>query len=531
MASYNSYLGKQYILGKKLGSGGEGTVFTVQNDSTIVAKIYKANKFKSSSERLMMERKLKTMINLNIPVRIEGTLRLAWPIDILYENGSITGFIMPNIKADCKIYDIQRADPCKKNPCPSEAFRKAYPNYTWKHLVQFAYNLSWVIKYVHSKNVIVGDFNPNNIYADTMTGAVILVDCDSFDIRDPATGEHFPCVVGLPEMLAPELQTVSHLSNATFTKETDNFSLAIHIFRLLMNNADPFGGIITLQRSSSAVATNVAIVNGECPYVKSIPTKTIPAWSPTLDMLPKEIQELFIKTFDYDSITVTRRIKNRATASEWCDALLKLAAPEPNPYLRKCSVVADHVYPVSSSYCPWCKCMQPVPKISFGQPTSVTSSSSGVAYSSTPVYPASTYQQQNSGLGVSLVPRRKPYLFYIVLIVFGLASGFTFREVVSEGCLSLIGLYIEPEACNAFLSVVGVISGALIARYYVDRYVHANNAIPWLLIGIGVLFVPLLIALAISIVVIIIMAILYIIAAIIGIIILLLILAGMISGS
>ena len=346
MAVYKSSSGKVYTLGKQLGTGGEGIVSEIQGENSKVAKIYKADRFKTDQDRFTMERKLKAMLDMNISVYVDGKLRLTWPLDILYENGSMVGFVMPKINSKYKIFDIQRV----------EMAEKIYPNYTWKYAVQFAYNLSVAVKYVHDKNIVIGDFNQNNISIDTSTGAVILIDCDSFDIRDPKSGEHFPCKVALPEMLAPELQTVGNLANGTFTKETDNFSLAIHIFRLLMRNEDPFGGVITMSRSLSTVSANAPIINGECPYVKTIPKKEVPGRSPTLDMLPVNIQELFKKTFDYDAGTMQRRIKNRATATEWCNVLVVLATAEPNPNLQTCALNPHHVYPKYSSYCPWCRC-------------------------------------------------------------------------------------------------------------------------------------------------------------------------------
>ena len=358
MASYTSYSGKKYILGSELGEGGEGIVYDIQGDSEVVAKIYKENKFKSSNDRLTMDRKLKTMIKMNIPVIIDGSLRLAWPLDILYDKDLLVGLVMPKINSSCKIYDVQRLDPCKKNTSQNAELRNAYPNYTWKYSAQFAYNLAWIVQYVHSKNIVIGDLNQNNICVDTTTGSVIIIDCDSFDITDPVTGEHFPCVVGFSEVLAPELQLVGNLSRAAFTKEADNFSLAIHIFRLLMRNADPFGGITVNQGPSSSVAANAAIINGECAYVRSIPNKQIPRNFPTLDMLPVNIQILFRKTFDYTAVTAKKRTGNRATAAEWCNALWPLARPEPNPNLQRCRVKPYHVYPAGSFYCPWCKCEQ-----------------------------------------------------------------------------------------------------------------------------------------------------------------------------
>ena len=540
MATYNSSSGKKYTMGKQLGAGGEGIVYEISGDATKVAKIYKDKKFENDTERSTMDRKLKAMIGMNIPVYVDGKLRLAWPLDILYRNGVMAGFVMPKINAACKIFDIQRADPTYGRRQP-DIIKKKYPNYNWKYSVQYAYNLSWVVKYVHDNDIVIGDLNMNNIYADTSTGAVILIDCDSFDIKDPKSGEHFPCVVGLAEMLAPELQTVRNLRNGTFTEETDNFSLAIHIFRLLMRNADAFGGKITMSRSVSTIPANVSIINGECPYVRNDTGKTVPEWSPTLDMLPSSLQSLFKKTFEYNAVTGTtpRRISNRATASEWCNALAVLGAPEPNNTLQKCYVDQRHVYPKHSSYCPWCKCLNNKAPSSVVGPTIKTSQTNTITVpappASAPFINGTTWNQQSAASGGGLKQRRTPYLFYVILIAFGLASGFVFGSPVCQAVSSSFDVVIETNLCTIILSTVGVIGGALIAHHFEDRYIHANNAIPWLFLGIGALFVPLLVALALGIVAGIVMlafaVIVAILEVIVGIICLIAILGGICSGS
>ena len=533
MAIYKSSSGKVYTLGKQLGTGGEGIVSEIQGENSKVAKIYKADRFKTDQDRFMLD--------MNISVYVDGKLRLTWPLDILYENGSMVGFVMPKINSKYKIFDIQRV----------EMAEKIYPNYTWKYAVQFAYNLSVAVKYVHDKNIVIGDFNQNNISIDTSTGAVILIDCDSFDIRDPKSGEHFPCKVGLPEMLAPELQTVRNLANGTFTKETDNFSLAIHIFRLLMRNEDPFGGVITMSRSLSTVSANAPIINGECPYVRTVSGKEIPGRSPTLDMLPVNIQELFKKTFDYDASTARRRIKNRATATEWCNALVVLATAEPNPNLQTCALNLHHVYPKYSSYCPWCRCEnyqppKPQPSVSQGRqrravqststinsainsrvsytspnpsPVNVTSGTTGVSGTSGMTGTTGTTTNQQAGSGGNAKPRRTPTLFYLVLIAFGLAGGFVFGQPVCEVADLGFHMDIPLNACIAVLAIGGVIGSALIAYYFKDRYIYADNAIPWLFMGLVTLLVPLVVAIAMALVIFIVAVILGILTVFVGIII------------
>ena len=550
MAVYKSSSGKVYTLGAQLGTGGEGIVSEIQGENSKVAKIYKADRFKTDQDRFTMERKLKAMLDMNISVYVDGKLRLAWPLDILYENGSMVGFVMPKINSKYKIFDVQRV----------EMAEKIYPNYTWKYAVQFAYNLSVAVKYVHDKNIVIGDFNQNNISIDTSTGAVILIDCDSFDIRDPKSGEHFPCKVGLPEMLAPELQTVRNLANGTFTKETDNFSLAIHIFRLLMRNEDPFGGVITMSRSLSTVSANAPIINGECPYVRTVSGKEIPGRSPTLDMLPVNIQELFKKTFDYDASTALRRIKNRSTATEWCNALVVLATAEPNPNLQTCTLNPHHVYPKYSSYCPWCRCEnyqppKPQPSVPQGrqrravQSTSTINSTvnsqvtytppnsgtvnilSGITGVSGRTGATGMTTNQQAGSGGNSKPRRTSTLFYLVLIAFGLAGGFVFGQPVCEVADLGFHMDIPLNACIAVLSIGGVIGSALIAYYFKDRYIYADNAIPWLFMGLVTLLVPLVVALAMALVMFIVAVILGILTVFVSIIIGIIVIVMIGSGS
>lgn len=347
MATYYGRLGTRYTTVKPVGTGGEGTVYTLSGYDGIVAKIYKAGRFRNCNERGIMERKLKAMLSMNVAYIVDGIARFSWPQDILYENDVMVGFVMPEIHTKYKIFDMYRVG---KNPIRE----KIYPNYTWKYSVQFAYHLAWLVNYLHSYNIVIGDFNQNNIAIDTQNGTVVIIDCDSFDITDSITGEHLPCMVGLPEMLAPELQTVGNLSKGKFTKKSDYFSLAIHIFRLLMDNADPFGGVITTDESISNIPANRAICKGECAYVRNVPGKVIPNWSQKPSMLPPEILQLFKKTFDYTELTAVRNISNRATAFEWCMALRPYGMPEPNSKLKHCLLNKNHVYPAHNSKCPWC---------------------------------------------------------------------------------------------------------------------------------------------------------------------------------
>lgn len=336
--------GRRILLGKCLGRGGEGTVYKVPALPGKVAKIYKSDRFSSVQARQTMERKIRLLVKKKKVAYINDTLVAAIPSDVLYyDDGTFAGYVMPQISTAIKIFEVQRED----------RRRKIFPDLDYRGLIVIAYNLAEVVDHLHRNGIIVGDMNQNNImvYQD---GTVALIDCDSFDISDPDTGEHFPCTVGLQELLAPELQTAGRLADVPFTKESDCFSLAIHIFRLLMDNADPFGFRLTgnmRTSSSDMLQLNTAIVNGDCVYVRNIPGKAIPAWAPTLDILPQEIQDLFRRVFDYTAATVMRSIGSRPTAEEWVRALASFYQIP----MTHCRQDPFHWYLPTVPSCPFCR--------------------------------------------------------------------------------------------------------------------------------------------------------------------------------
>lgn len=342
MKTYYGRNGKAYELGQKIGAGGEGTVYCIDSEPGKTAKIFHDNK---DSET--MRRKIETMMSMQIEPVIDGILRMAWPQDILMDGNKFVGYVMPYVQAPYEIFQVYRDDADRD---------RIFPDYNWKYSVQYAYNLSWVVWYAHLNGLIIGDMNMKNIHIDK-DGQVVLIDCDSFDITDPKNkNNHFPCTVGIPELLPPELQQVGELVNGKFSKESDDFALAIHIFRLLMKNADPFGAkLISKKKSSkSAVNVNTSIIKGECVYVRKVRGKEEPSWVPPFEMLPEDVRNAFIKTFNYTELSAVSNIKKRTTAEEWNTILLKYAAAEPNNNLMKCSKNPRHIYPVHNTICPWC---------------------------------------------------------------------------------------------------------------------------------------------------------------------------------
>lgn len=332
--------GKAIWLGKAIGSGGEGTVFNIPSRPGKVAKV-----FRSNADLNYEEKHIKAIIRAKIPSTIDGVMIAVVPETLLYtETGRFAGFIMNKLIGQTPIHIAMRA-------YASDSNSGNLSSLDYKGMIVLAYNLAEIVDCLHKHNVIIGDFNTNNIVVN-MDGTLCLVDVNSFDITDPVSGEHFPCTVGLEEMMAPEIDK-SSLVNNTFTRQSDLFSLAIIIFRLLMNNSYPFGAKMTKRTKSSAsiYSASNAIRNGECIYFRRIEGKTIPENSLPLEILPVEIRHLFARVFDYSALNYKSKISERPTAEEWMKALMDyLYSP-----LIHCRNNKAHWYRKELKTCPFCE--------------------------------------------------------------------------------------------------------------------------------------------------------------------------------
>ena len=82
-----------------VGSGGEGDVFRV-----FITKMFKVYNPGIMTQEL--ENKLKIMIKN--PPNESVLSQVAWPIDMIYENGQCKGFIMPELEMNAELGDIYK---------------------------------------------------------------------------------------------------------------------------------------------------------------------------------------------------------------------------------------------------------------------------------------------------------------------------------------------------------------------------------------------------------------------------------------
>ena len=324
---------RQYQLETKpFSSGGEGDVYGIVGLKDKVIKVYHPDRISTE-----LEEKLKVMVRR--PPNSRVLSQVAWPLDLVYDSrGFFCGFVMPRLSINAELNDIYGYPP--------------RTNITYQQKLIIAQNICAVISEIHNAGYVFGDFNPNNIGINTATGRVAFLDTDSYHITDG--NKTYRCKVCLDGYVAPELikkcekYPTDAYANAplpTFTKETDNFALAIHIFKLLMNGYTPFNGIKETQRASTASpgVGNQAIKRDQ--YCFKPGNKPMSAAVPPIDVLPTEVADLFTRAFMDGRIDP----KLRPSAYEWYKALESYEQS-----LVKCKKNSTHMYRRGLKRCPWC---------------------------------------------------------------------------------------------------------------------------------------------------------------------------------
>ena len=334
-ATYYGTNGATYKIAAELNNGGEGKVCYISSNPDLVCKVYKPTKLNSE-----LRRKINFMLELHSEFTDKNLSSLAWPIDLARnEKGDFIGFVMKKVTGD--------------------SIRKCYTandfSVTYRQRIWIAINLCALVDSVHTSiKQVIGDFNPDNILVDKNTGVVSLVDTDSFHLKTK-NGIVFRCGVLQGQYLAPELQGVDLKTtySETYTPETDRFSLAIHIFCLLMNGTHPFASrkapISTSVGKNSVAfpAIESLIKNGQSPHFSRKRDDLLPPiYCPDISILPVNLQRLFRRAFDegYSDPSV------RPSAIEWYNELKAIERP-----IACCPKDSSHFYDFHVKKCPWCE--------------------------------------------------------------------------------------------------------------------------------------------------------------------------------
>jgi DNA-binding helix-hairpin-helix protein with protein kinase domain len=225
-----------------------------------------------------------------------------------------------------------------------------------------AYNICAAVDTVHSFGQVCGDLNPQNICvnldaSDSETGLMVtLVDTDSYHIVNGRM--MYRCEVGQSNYLPPELQnrlyqgeSLSTMALPTYSRETDRFALAVHLFSLFMNGCHPFACAIDMSAmddfddSVEVPQPSENIREGFIPFIHHKPGITYPAYAPEFTSLPDSFQKLFIRTFVDGHTNPSVRV----SAREWMQAIMEVLQ---NKSYIKCP--QGHIYFIHKMECPYC---------------------------------------------------------------------------------------------------------------------------------------------------------------------------------
>lgn len=132
-----------------------------------------------------------------------------------------------------------------------QLLKRYFPNWTKQDTVTLCITILKKLKYLHDRNVILGDINPNNILVVSPT-EVYFVDTDSYQI------EGFPCPVGTINFTAPEIQR-KDFSTFLRTIGNERFAVATLLFMIMLPGKPPY----SLQGGENQVEN---ILNGDFAY-------------------------------------------------------------------------------------------------------------------------------------------------------------------------------------------------------------------------------------------------------------------------
>jgi len=319
--------GQPITLDRQIGSGGEGMVFTLSNDSTRVAKVYHRPPTPQTVE------KLNAMVCLG-RANPQLLALATWPMGLLYQAGNRqpAGFVMPRLSSDCQ--PIQHL----YNPVQRLRF---FPRAGWNFQVRAAINLAAAFDEVHKVGCLVGDVNQSNVQVSTQA-LVRLIDCDSFQVR--LNGKAYPCEVGVAHYIPPELQGKS-LRGLVRTENHDRFGLAVLIYQLLFVGRHPYAGVYRGAGDPSFEQLIAEFRFAQGPNAHRWDMAP-PPHTPTFVDIPPKLGNLFRRAFERGS----EKNDSRPKPAEWLDALKCLEAS-----IVECTADPGHKYWRGAQSCTWCR--------------------------------------------------------------------------------------------------------------------------------------------------------------------------------
>lgn len=334
-ASVKDENGNIYYLAGKLGSGGQGCVFSVcDNDSVVIKALVTGDEDKPDilqdeakyeQYRSMVRRIMAVGEFENIAVPYVMLQKPYCGYVMLFMNGlqSIDKMMLPYVYKNKKtgkiyIHNPNKAD--KINAKTKEEFDFAY-NYAGsivKRLRCLA-KLAKILARFEDKNVVYCDISPNNVYVSKNPGSyeAWLIDLDNLahasDVRSP---------IGTNKFMAPEVA-----KGQPNTIYSDRYSFALLAYQFLMikepflgNAQDGFDSWDS--DGSDNDAFDDAVAKGEVAWIweKDDDSNRSSTGLNPYEFLNDELIQLFERTFNADG---RKNPNHRPSMWEWYDTLVR----------------------------------------------------------------------------------------------------------------------------------------------------------------------------------------------------------------
>lgn len=271
-------------LKKRLGGGGEGDVY--RTNTSYIAKIYKKGKL-----TVRKQKKLELMVTKNIDYK-----GICYPVDLLYNmKNEFVGYLMPEAKGEV----LQTSLFIKPR------MEELFPNWKKRDIVEVAVEILKRIKYLHDRNIILGDINPMNIQIVSPT-EIYFVDTDSYQIED------FPCPVGTVNFTAPELQGKKY-EDYLRTFGNEYFAVATLLFMLMLPGKTPYA-----QQGGISLLENIKKMDFPYPFGKFSTGKAPEGpWRYCWSHLTFDIKKAFYETFmKWENVPEEMKYNNETQVQE-----------------------------------------------------------------------------------------------------------------------------------------------------------------------------------------------------------------------
>ena len=295
--------GKEYILGKQIGGGMEGSVFDVEGLSGYVIKM--VNSSRKSQEECCEIRNHFIWLRDSVGKNDLLKNRLAAPKALLDDD---LGYIMPKAKPEeyvsLKTFFDHPND-------PDEFYEWCKAEYGLKKRIQIITDIFNSLERIHIAGCIFTDLSPNNIMVSREKNSIVFIDTDNMRKRSDC----FVNVLGTEGYMAPELymkvddktlEKATELrvdrdifeNTAKISADADVFSAAIIAFQLLTLQ-HPFVGDI-VEEGSAELETRA--FKCETEYVlkegtENTSSQPLIEYFDNCSIITKELKILFARTF------------------------------------------------------------------------------------------------------------------------------------------------------------------------------------------------------------------------------------------